>query len=292
MYRFGVIGGDLRQSHLAKALTEKGFMVSGYGLHEDIYQVPGIGRITSLKENLKDCGVVLLPLPVTDDELAINALFSEKSIGIDELLDSVSKESLILGGKISSEFYKKCLDRGLTVDDYFKREEMSVMNAIPTAEGAIQIAMEETAITIHGAKCLVTGYGRIAKVLVSRLKALGAEVFVAVRKYEDLAWIREGGCIPLKLKEMITFAEDYDVIFNTVPATILGEDILSSIKESCVVIDLASKPGGVDFETARKLGIKAIWALSLPGKVAPITAGEIIAHTVLNILYERGVLHE
>ena len=52
------------------------------------------------------------------------------------------------------------------------------------------------------------------------------------------------------------------------------------------MIDLASKPGGIDFDAARELGVNTIWALSLPGKVAPISAGQIICDTIHNILTE------
>ena len=60
------------------------------------------------------------------------------------------------------------------------------------------------------------------------------------------------------------------------------------LKKGSLLIDLASKPGGVDIEEAGNAGVKTIWALSLPGKVAPISSGEIIARTILNILEERG----
>ena len=64
------------------------------------------------------------------------------------------------------------------------------------------------------------------------------------------------------------------------------------IRKDCLVIDLASKPGGVDFKAASELGVKVVWALGLPGKVAPISAGRIIADTVMNILSERGLTYE
>ena len=53
-------------------------------------------------------------------------------------------------------------------------------------------------------------------------------------------------------------------------------------------MDLASKPGGVDMEAASRLGVRVIWALSLPGKVAPVTAGKIIRDTIYHILNELG----
>ena len=70
---------------------------------------------------------------------------------------------------------------------------------------------------------------------------------------------------------------------------ILDFKLLSKVRESSLIIDLASRPGGVDFETARNLGRKVIWALSLPGKVAPDTAGDIMKETIVNILEELGV---
>ncbi len=46
---------------------------------------------------------------------------------------------------------------------------------------------------------------------------------------------------------------------------------------------------GVDFDVARRLSRKVVWALSLPGKTAPDTAGKIIKNTMINMLEELGV---
>ena len=73
------------------------------------------------------------------------------------------------------------------------------------------------------------------------------------------------------------------------PARVLGESRLSKLKHGCLCLDLASKPGGMDFSAASKLGVKAVWALSLPGEVAPVTSGAIIRDTIYNILKEKGV---
>ena len=84
-------------------------------------------------------------------------------------------------------------------------------------------------------------------------------------------------------------AGDFDVIFNTVPAEVLDRNVLEQIPDDTLIIDLASKPGGVDFSAAKELGKKVIWALSLPGKTAPITSGRIIKETILNMLCEMEV---
>ena len=80
----------------------------------------------------------------------------------------------------------------------------------------------------------------------------------------------------------------YDLIVNTVPAQVLGRLELEDVKEDCLILDLASKPGGVDLRAAGELGLTVIWALSLPGKVAPVTAGAAIKSTIYNMLQEAG----
>ncbi len=53
------------------------------------------------------------------------------------------------------------------------------------------------------------------------------------------------------------------------------------VKKECLLIDLASKPGGIDQEEAKKQDLKSIWALALPGKVAPVTTAKFIKDTIL-----------
>ena len=161
-----------------------------------------------------------------------------------------------------------------------------IPNAVPTAEGAIEIAIAETPFTIHGSKSLVLGYGKIGKILSKDLYALGAQTYVEARKYADLAMIEGHGYEPLPLDNLKDHIHEFDIIFNTIPSLILDDEILAKVKKDALIIDLASKPGGVDFDAARELGVNTIWALSLPGKVAPISAGQIICDTIYNILSE------
>lgn len=120
------------------------------------------------------------------------------------------------------------------------------------------------------------------------LFGLGAKVYCEARKTSDLAWIRAYGYEPIELKNLRQYLSEFDIIINTIPVLILGEDYLKDLNKDCLIIDLASNPGGVDKAVAKKLGIKTIWALSLPGKVAPITSAQFIKDTIYNILNERN----
>ena len=164
-----------------------------------------------------------------------------------------------------------------------------IPNAVPTAEGAIEIAIAETPFTIHGSKSLVLGYGKIGKILSKDLYALGAQTYVEARKYADLAMIEGHGYEPLPLDNLKDHIHEFDIIFNTIPSLILDDEILAKVKKDALIIDLASKPGGIDFDAAKTYGLKVIWALSLPGKIAPVSSGAIIKDTIMNIIKELGV---
>ncbi|WP_312642296.1 dipicolinate synthase subunit DpsA [Hydrogenoanaerobacterium sp.] len=284
-----VIGGDLRQAHLANKLAQDGFAVSALCLEQDVYLGDGVQLAENAKKVIGASDVIILPLPVTADKVTVNAPFSEHKLTVREVLTSAKKGALLLGGMIDTDLQTKGEQMGLTLIDYLEREELAVLNAVPTSEGALAIAMRERASTIYGSTCIITGYGRISKVLARILIVMGARVIVAARKHSDLAWVKIIGCEAIPISKIKDYVGEADILFNTVPAMILDEEILSGLKHDCLVIDLASKPGGVDFDMAKNLQIKTIWALSLPGKVAPISAGEIIKETVLNILAERGI---
>jgi dipicolinate synthase subunit A len=157
-----------------------------------------------------------------------------------------------------------------------KLEELTVLNAIPTAEGAIQLAMQNSLVTLHDSNCLVLGFGRIGKILSKMLNGIGAKVYCEARKDQDIAWIKSYGYNAIKLDELDGSLNKFDFIFNTIPYLILDKKKLSIVKKDCLLIDLASKPGGIDFKEAENLGIQCLWALALPGKVAPKTAAKYI----------------
>lgn len=275
-----VVGGDLRQITVAESLSKEGYTVSTVGLSEK--------DDCDIRE-LKNAEVIVLPIPVSYDNVYINTPLSKERLVISEVLDNLQADCFVLGACISGEIEKMLTDRRLEYCDYFKREELIIKNAIPTAEGAIEIALSEMPITLFKSRALVLGYGRVGKVMADRLLGMGADVTVSARKYADFAWIEENRMKAIHTGDLIFKADKFDLIINTIPAVVLTEDVLERVRSDTLIIDLASKPGGVDFNIAKKLGKNVIWALSLPGKSAPITSGNIIKETIVNILAETGV---
>lgn len=287
--RFAVIGGDMRQVKLAELLTADGHTVSTFAI-DKIRPEGSVMQKALVREAVDNANCVVMPLPVTSREGMLNAPLSSGLHTTREVLSVLNPEQILCAGRIDAATYGLAETMGLSLIDYLDREELAVANAVAAAEGAIQLIMEETPITVCHSNCLVIGFGRIGKILCHRLHGLGANVTASARSFSDMAWIRAYGYEAEETGNIDAILSAYDIVVNTVPARVLGENRLSKLKHGCLCLDLASKPGGMDFSAASKLGIKAVWALSLPGEVAPVTSGAIIKHTIYNILREKSVL--
>lgn len=273
--RILIIGGDSRINYLSAGLLEDGFEVKIFDGSEP------------LKTAVEESDAVILGLPCSRDDKTVDAPDLSETILLKDLFHIMGRNKLLLAGKMSQGTKAVADVFGVKWVDYFMREELEILNAIPTCEGALQIAMEELPITLFGCNAVVTGFGKVAQPIVTALRAMGANVTVCARKPSARAKARSFGVNAVdfsSLKECMSYA---DLVINTVPQAVIERRELITAKNT-LVIDLASKPGGVDMEAAKDLGVKVIWALGLPGKVAPVTAGNIIKETICNILGELG----
>lgn len=283
---FGIIGGDRRQLAAARMTATDGYTVYLSCFEKLDKLLESFGGSMGLEECIICSDIIILPLPVTKDGVTLNTPYSTSRIILNDEFARMFRGKIVFCPMKDKLIKTSKHWQDVKLYDFLNREEMQVCNAVPTAEGAIEIAMREYLGTINSSKCLITGYGRIGKVLAQMLKGLGADVYVSARRKESLAWIKLNGYTPVEHKNLINSGE-FDIIFNTVPAQILDAQIMARIATNALIIDLASLPGGVDFESAKRMGIPTIHALSLPGKVAPKTSGEIIKNTIFNILEEE-----
>ncbi len=279
--KFLIIGGDLRQLKLAEGLKQHGFDVGLFGF-DKAYVKDNLHLFGVLEEAIAGADYIVLGLPaVVGDEYVNTPMYAGK-LHIDKLLEAISPNVTVFGGMLSDSLMDKAARIGIHIRDYFKREELAILNAIPTAEGAIQIAMEETARTIHGSNALCIGFGRVGKAICKILAGMSANVFVTDTDINAMAWANAYGY--KAADELSLCLPHMDLIFNTVPRLVLNREMLTYVNKSSLIIDVASKPGGVDFIAAGELSLNAMWTLSLPGKVAPLTAGMIIMQTILNMI--------
>lgn len=280
---FGIIGGDKRQLFLAKAIYDSGYAVMLGGF--DRLRSTGNLVLGDIKAVTAKCDVLILPVPSVRADGSINTPFSDEfTVLDDELIGILIKKPVFIAMK--DKFLKAYPQfEKAEIFDYAAKDEFAILNALPTAEGAVEVAMNKFEGTIAGSRCLITGYGRIGKVLAEMLKNLKAEVTVSARKPSDMAFAQAFGYDEINTNKM-SDVRNFDLVFNTVPSMIFNRELLLNTDKNTIIIDLASLPGGVDFEAAHILGIDAVRALALPGKCAPKTAGEIIKKTVFNTIEE------
>ena len=244
---FAVVGTDARQAAAGRVLERAGYAVGG-------------------AEQVALADYILLPLPLDAARTPLA-----------ELLRAAKPGAVALGAQ----------EAGVELVDYFARPELTVYNAIPTAEGCIGILLAERTRTLWGTNLLLLGFGPVGQALGARLAALGANVTVCARRAEQRALAESLGLRGAELARLAALAPAFDTVVNTIPAPVLGDGVLARLRSGSLIVDLASKPGGTDFAAAQRLGCKAIHALSLPAACAPDTAGEAVARTVLTILRER-----
>lgn len=283
-----VIGGDSRQRYMAMRLSELGFEVVAHSLSgseiSDGITYAEQGEILNI---ISTCDAVVLPLPVTNDCKTVNSVAPVKAT-LKEIAGAMHEGQAVFAGMIGASVRKKFTVHGAEVYDYFDREEVKIMNTVPTAQGILKTVIENIDYTLSGCRCAVTGYGRVGRAAADMLKALNADVTVCARKFSDVAWAQTCGMKAVDFDGFQHCAGELDVIVNTVPSPVITREILEKLARHCLIIDVASAPFGTDFACADELGIKAIQCPSLPGKVAPKTAGRIIADGIANIVKEAA----
>ena len=292
--KIAVVGGDRRQIYALAALLREGRNFSCIGLPEKtVREVCGEGVTVceNIEQTLSDATFVLLPFPTSPDGVRITCpLDSEgflSEVKLATLLRIVPPSAVIIGGKLPPAFVMQAKDKGFCVYDMLTADAFEIKNAYITAEAAISIAMNSLSKNICGSRIAITGFGRISKQLARLLLALGADVSVAARKERDLAFAETLGCKTIKIEGdrwSDVLVSGFDVIYNTVPSKIFDREFLLAVDKKTLLVELASMPGGFDICAVHELGANLSWALSLPGKYAPESAGKIVAECAEKII--------
>lgn len=250
LYDFVVLGDDMRQIYLLEMLKEKGYSVC------------------SSISCIHDANVIIAPTP-----------FLEEKIG--DVKTLLHKGQFFFAGCIPEDFKEDVLKKGVIVFDFMKYKKVAIANSVATAEGVIAEAIRKSTGNLRGSTCTVLGYGICAKTIVSTLKGMGAKVIVCARKEEARAFASLVADKVFSMEQMGKAIEKSDYIFNTVPDKILLESQLKCVKSHGIILDIASGTGGVDFERAKDMGVKAYHCKALPGVYAPRESAKILLHVIL-----------
>jgi dipicolinate synthase subunit A len=258
MKKYCIIGNDDRSNQLRKMYINEG-------------------------KTLVDCNdadYVIAPIPFSRDGKNVTG----EIIPVEELI-LLLKNKVIFTGSIIPSIKEKM--KKIEYIDLMDLEEVAILNAIPTAEGAICEAIKNSDITLNGSNVLVIGYGKIGKVLSNMLRGFGARIFCEARNLKDIAFIEAMGYNSIYIDELNSYLPKMDYIFNTVPAVLLDQKNMKYINKECTIIDLASVPGGIDFEYAKNLNLNVTWALSLPSKVASKSSAIYLKNSIDKIIKEK-----
>ena len=279
---YAFVGGDERSLHLINMYAKNNTVyLFGFENSKGIDNVKNIIFCDEINQAIKNADYIISGIPFSKDGKIVHMKFSNKELKIFDFINNISNKTLIAGA-IKDDVYK--ISNKVKIIDIMKREDLTILNTIATAEGTITLMISNTIKILHGSKALILGFGRVAKILANKLKALDVNVTCAARKKADFAWIRSYGYDVKNINQLDEDLRKYDFIINTVPEMILNKKDLLFVNKNCYLIDLASYPGGIDREGIKELNLKFDWALALPGKFAPYTSAQFIKEAIKDVL--------
>lgn len=283
--QIAIIGGDARQLEVIRKLTELDAKLSLIGFEQLDHAFTGANKEKIDEVDFSLIDAIVLPVSGTTLDGHVDTIFSNEKVNLLEEMVMKTPEHCTIFSGITNPYLDDLINKTKRHHVLlFSRDDVAIYNSIPTVEGAIMMAIQHTDITIHGSNVVVLGLGRVGMSVARTFHLLGSKVKVGARKPEHIARITEMGLSPFHLDELTNYVSDTDILINTIPHLIVTAKVIAKMPVQTLIIDLASKPGGTDFRYAEKRGIKALLAPSLPGIVAPKTAGTILANVLSNLL--------
>ncbi|WP_067838460.1 dipicolinic acid synthetase subunit A [Amphibacillus sediminis] len=280
--QIAVIGGDARYLELIKKLAcQETLKINLVGYDQLDPGYFGVSAVDLNQVEPSQLDAVILPITGVNVNGEISAVFSNQVVTIPEDWFSRLPNHCFVFTGISTPYLDKVVKcHNIKLIPLMERDDVAIYNAIPTAEGAIMLAIQHMKITLHDANVIVLGLGRVGLTVADKFAKLGAEVAVGVRKASDIARASTLGFTGFHLDQLTAYTEKCDLLINTIPVLVVDKNEINTLKTDALLIDLASKPGGIDFEYANQRGLTSIHALGLPARVAPKTAGEILAKVI------------
>ena len=291
-YDYTVIGGDMRQVYLAEELSSSQTQVCHYALMTE----PDKRRCgpdsqmfaaDSLKGACSTSRCVICPIPLSRGGAYLNQSASLEDVSLVSILTALQPRQYFFAGCIPENFRNFAVEKGVSVFDFMQNDTLAVYNTIATAEGAICEAILRSSMNLNQSRCAVLGYGKCGATLVSYLKGMFCRVYTFCNNPGKCARAAIVSDDTGDIEDFKKGAKDFDFIFNTIPALVISSDTLEVMKPSVTIIDIASAPGGVDYQAAKALGKIAALCPGLPGKYAPSSSAKALKKSIENILSQK-----
>lgn len=281
-----VIGGDARYLELIRQIQiQPHTSITLVGFDKIEQSFTGLKQVDFHELEVEKLDIIILPITGTDSEGKVETVFSDQKIKLDQDWFKRLKDSALVFTGIANDYLNDVTKHAKAeLVPLLNRDDVAIYNSIPTAEGTIMMAMENTDYTLHSSHVTVVGFGRVGHTVGNKFSALGAKVSISAKSIKDLARITEMGLKAIPLEKLQDHVSNCDILINTIPAKVITKETIQQLPSHSMIIDLASKPGGTDFDYANQRGIKAILAKSLPGVVAPKTSGKILADVIKQYL--------
>ncbi len=297
--KIALLGGDRRTGQILKGLhrayPEAQLAVWGTrqedfeGRHVEMPDTPvWLTRGKTWQETMSGAQVGILPIPVTRDGETLSAdPHANQTVPLEALCRFLRPGSLFLGGLVPPVLLRMAAENAVHFEDYYEDRVVQTLNAVPTAEGAIAIAIRELPVIFGETHGVITGYGHCARALAWRLKQLGTKVTIVARRPDALAEAACDGCETMPLSAFLENPPACRILFNTIPAPVFTDNCLSGLPEGTVLVELAD---GLPRHLEMPPHIRLIRAPGLPGKTAPETAGRILCDGILTRIqkWEKG----
>jgi dipicolinate synthase subunit A len=268
-----IVGGDRREQEIARLVAETGARVRAYGFPWPDEGIAGVTLASDAANGLNGADVALFPIPGIAPNGALFAPSCPVPIIPDrESLGTMRKPGHIILGWADANLKTHCAALGITLHEYESDTRLMLMRGPAIVEGLLKTMIENTEITIHKSRVCIVGQGTIGFLVTRYMLALGAYTHVAARNPVQRAAAHAAGAEAYTLDELEALAPTLDAIVSTVPAAVVGRDVLSRLPRHALLVDLAAPPGGIDRDAARELGLKFVWARGM-GMRAPKTVG-------------------
>lgn len=277
-----VMGGDQRLLFLADILKDVFHQVGTFAL-EGAQHLPGIARFDSLENAMRGADIIVAPVPFSKD--GIHLLTKENTtILLSDFNENLKENTILFGGNISNLVLEAAKQKNAICYDFMKMENIAVENAVTTAEGAIAEAITLSTQNVNQENCLILGYGRCAKAIAHRLQGLNAKVTIAARKETAREDAIAQGYYAISMEDLQVNIAKEQFIFNTIPSMVLNAEMIAKVSADAIIIDIASAPGGTDFDACNRMGIKAKLSLGIPGRYSPKTSANILLGGMMSSL--------